>query len=65
MMLLYIILPTFTKLVNKHNTKKFMIICLIIVSIFLFDEFYNLVIAKVFDLPTATQFYKSLGFEYV
>lgn len=65
MFLIYVILPLFTKIVKKHNTKGFMIICLIILSIFLFDELYNLVIAKVFDLPTATSFYKSLGFKYV
>lgn len=65
MMLIYLVLPIFTKIVKKYNTKKFMIFCIILVSIFLFDEFYNLVISKLFHLPNATSFYKSLGFKYV
>ena len=65
MFLIYLIVPLFTKIVRKHNTKKFMIICILIASLFLFDEIYNLLLAKLLNLPTATKFYKSLGFKYV
>lgn len=65
MMLIYIVLPFFTKIVKKYNPKKVMIICLIILSIILFDEFYNLVLSKLFHSINATTFYKSLGFKYV
>ena len=65
MLLIYVLLPIFKKIVNKYNAKKTMIICLIILSIVLFDEFYNLFLSKIFNLPNATRFYKSLGFKYV
>ena len=65
MFLLYVIVPLFTKIIKKFNPKKFMIICLVILSIFLFDEFYNLVLCKLFNTPNATIFYKSLGWKYV
>ena len=29
------------------------------------DEVYNLLICKLFDLPSAIEIYKSLGFKYV
>lgn len=65
MFLIYVMVPMFTKIIKKYNPKKFMIICLIIVSIFLFDELYNLVLCKIFNTPNATSFYKSLGWKYV
>ncbi len=65
MFLLYAIVPLFTKIIKKFNTKKFMIICLVVLSIFLFDEIYNLIISKLLHLPSATSFYKSIGFKYV
>ena len=65
MLLIYLVLPIFKKIVNKYNTKKFMIICLVIASIFIIDEIYNLIFTKLFDLPSATKIYKSLGLHYV
>ena len=34
-------------------------------SIFLLDEFYNVVLTKIFDLPRAIDIYKSIGIPYV
>lgn len=65
MFLIYVIVPLFTKIIKKYNPKKFMIICLIIVSIFLFDEIYNLILCKLFNTPNAASFYRSLGWKYV
>lgn len=65
LLLIYFIIPFCIYLSTKFNYKKFMIICLIILSIVLLDEFYNLLICKLFDLPSAIEIYKSLGFKYV
>ena len=45
--------------------KKFIVISAILFSVFMLDELYNLVFARIFNLPRATEVYKSIGFEYV
>lgn len=60
--LVYGIVPFIIKMINKFNNKKLMIIGLILVSIIFIDEFYNLVISNVFNLPNAIDVYGSLGF---
>ncbi len=63
LLLMYIILPLFIKLSLKMDKKKFMIMSLIICSIFLIDELYNL-FAPLFKLPNASSIYKNLGIKY-
>lgn len=63
--LIYGILPFFMNLSKKINSKTFMIISIILCSIFLIDEIYNLVIYRIFSLPKASTIYKSLGFKYI
>ncbi len=63
--LIYFMLPIFIKIVKKYNTKKVMIISVVILSIFLFDEFYNLILSKILNLPNAINIYKSIGFKYM
>ncbi len=65
LLLMYIILPFCINLIKKANKKKILIICIVLLSIILIDELYNLVICKIFDLPSAIDFYRSLGFQYV
>ena len=65
LVLVYIIKPFCIKLAQNKNSKKFMIICLIIVSIFLLDEFYNLYFHKLLNLPRAIEIYKSIGFHFM
>ena len=65
LILVYLIKPFCIKLSENKNSKKFMIICLIIVSIFLLDEFYNLYFHKLFNLPRAIEIYKSIGFHFM
>lgn len=65
LLLIYYIIPFCIYISKKFNHKKFMIVCIIILSIILLDEFYNLLICKLFDLPSAIEIYKSLGFKYV
>lgn len=65
LILIYLILPLCIKLSNKLNKKTFLIISITICSIFLIDEFYNLVLTKLFNLPRAIDIYKSIGIPYM
>lgn len=65
LLLIYLILPLCIYLSQKINRKKFLIISIILCSIFLFDELYNLIFARLLNLPRASDIYKLLGFKYV
>lgn len=65
LILIYLILPFIIKLSKKMNKKTFIIISIIICSIFLLDELYNLLFTKIFNLPTAIDIYKSIGIPYM
>ena len=65
LLLMYHILPFCIYLSKKIKKKTFLIISITLVSIVLFDEVYNLVIARLFNLPSAGDIYRSLGLKYV
>ncbi len=65
LILIYLMLPLCFKLREKLNKKTFLIISISLCSIFLIDEFYNVVLTKIFDLPRAIDIYKSIGIPYV
>lgn len=65
LLLIYIIVPFCYYLAKNMNRKVFLILSISLCSIILVDEFYNLIIARVFDLPRASKIYKELGFHYV
>lgn len=65
LLLIYIIIPICFYVARKSNKKKFFIISISLCSIVLIDEFYNLVITKIFDLPNAIKIYKSIGVNYI
>ena len=65
LILIYLIVPFCTYLASKFDSKKFCQICILICFIFLFDEVYNLIIARLLNIPIASDFYKSIGFKYV
>ena len=66
LLLIYIMLPLLVKISKKFkSSRKFMTISLIICSIFLIDEVYNLIFSRLFGFYGATNFYKSLGFKYI
>ena len=65
LLLMYGILPFCIYLSKKINKKTFLILSISIMSLVLFDEFYNLIITKIFNLPSAGEFYKTIGFKYV
>lgn len=65
LLLVYGIIPMCYLLASKVNKKVFFIICVVICSIFLADEIYNLVITRIFNTPRASTIYKSLGVKYL
>ena len=65
LLLMYLIIPLCTKLALKCNKKVFLTIVIVLASIVLFDELYNLVFAHLLSLPRASTIYKELGFKYI
>lgn len=65
LLLIYGIVPLCFYIANKMNRKKFLILSYTLCFIFLFDEFYNLLFARILSLPRASEVYKRLGFNYL
>lgn len=65
LLLMYVIVPLCFRLARKMNRKTFLILSYTLCAIFLFDEFYNLIFARVLSLPRASEIYKRLGFHYL
>lgn len=65
LILMYTILPFCMYLSQKMNKKLFLKISIILVSIILFDEFYNLLFARALNLPRARDIYKNIGINYM
>ena len=61
--LVYFIVPTLIKLVKKYP--KLYYISIVLATIFLLDEIYNLVLFKIFNTPSSIDIYKSIGFKYL
>lgn len=65
LLLVYLMVPFCIFLSEKIDIKIFLILSITLLSIVLIDEIYNLLVARIFDIPRATQIYKHLGFKYV
>ena len=65
LLLMYVIVPFCFHVASKSNKKVFLIVTISICSIFLADEFYNLIFTKLFNLPNAIKIYKSIGIHYM
>ena len=65
LILMYLMLPFLIFLSKNMNKKTFIIMSISLFSIIMFDELYNLTIARITALPRASEVYQSLGFEYV
>jgi len=63
--LMYAMIPFCIYLAKTLTKKKFMILSISLCSVFLIDEIYNLVIARLFKLPRAYDIYHKLGFKYL
>lgn len=65
LLLIYLIVPFCFFLAKKLNKKTFLIITITLCSIFIIDELYNLVFARILSFPRASDIYKKIGFKYV
>ena len=65
LLFIYVIVPFCFKLAKRIPRKVFITVSVILCSIFLFDEFYNLIFARIWDLPRAYDVYKEIGFKFV
>ena len=65
LLLIYIVLPLIFYIAKKSNKKVFVTTSVILCSIIMIDEFYNLLIARIFHLPRAYNDYSKLGVPYV
>ncbi len=61
LLLIYIIVPICFSIAKRMNKKTFLIISITLCSIFLIDEFYNLIFCNIFNLPKANDIYTSIG----
>lgn len=62
--LVYLIVPFCMFLAVKMKKSHFLILSISLFSIFMIDEIYNLIIARIFNLPRAYDLYTSLGIKY-
>ena len=65
LLLVYVIVPFCFLLAKKKNKKIFLVISITLCSLIMIDEIYNLLLARLFDLPRASDIYKQIGFNYV
>lgn len=65
LLLIYIIVPICIYLSKKVNKKTFIVVTTTLFILFISDELYNLIVARIFDLPRASSIYKKLGFSYM
>ena len=64
-LLIYIIIPFIYHLASTMNKKIFLTISFTLCSIILLDEFYNLLFARILNLPRAYDIYSKQGIKYV
>ena len=65
LLLMYGVVPFCFYLAKTMNRKLFLTIGFTICFIFLFDELYNLIFARLLSLPRASTIYKKIGFHYI
>ena len=62
---MYVIVPFLFSLAKRINKKVLLTIGITLCTIIFIDEIYNLLIARIFDLPRAANIYRKLGFHYM
>lgn len=65
LILMYLLIPFIFYIAKTINKKVFLTIAFTLCSIILIDEFYNLLFARILDLPRARDIYTQIGFHYV
>ncbi len=65
LLLIYCILPCCFYLASKLNKKVFLTIAIVLISVILIDDLYNLIVARIIHTPRAPEVYKSIGIHYI
>ena len=65
LLLMYVIIPMCFFLAKRMNKKLFLMRSITLCSIIMFDELYNLLIARMFSWPRAYDVYHKMGIPYV
>ena len=65
LLLMYVIIPIFIYLSTKIRKKVFLYMGIVIFSIFIIDELYNLVFANILGTPRAREIYEKNGILYM
>ena len=65
LILVYVMLPGIYYLAVKLPKKVFIVTAVILFAVFLGDDIYNLIFARLFSLPGAPDVYKSIGFNFM
>ncbi len=65
LLLMYVIVPVCILISKKMNKKLFLILSITICGVVLFDEFYNLIFARILNLPRACDVYRKIGFNFM
>ena len=61
--LMYVVVPVLIWMARRMPRRGFLVLAVMLFSLVLLDEATNLIL-KNLDMPTAMDFYKSLGLEY-
>ena len=63
--LIYLVIPSIIRLSQILPKRIFLTLAISLLCIVVADEFYNLIIARLFDLPNAVEIYSANGAKYV
>ena len=63
--LMYAVVPMYIIISQKCPKNVFLIVSISVCTIFLLDELYNLIFARIFDLPRARDVYSKIGYQYM
>lgn len=62
--LMYVIIPFILWLMKRVSKRAFLTLAIVLFTLVMVDEMYNLLASKVFDWPDAMDYYKSFGWKY-
>lgn len=65
LLLMYIVTPFVIYLSKKMSKKMFLTLAILLFSLVMIDEVYNLLASKFFAWPDAMNFYRSMGWKYL
>ena len=64
LLLIYVVLPFLIRLSRYMSQRTFLTIAIMIFTLIMTDEIYNLLASKFFDWPDAIDFYQNIGWKY-